>query len=364
MHNHPGILSDHRHLPRVIAWEVTRQCHLSCAHCRAAAKSTPYEHELTTDECRKVIDSIASFSKPLIIFTGGEPMLREDIYELIAYASEKGCRPVLAPCGKYLTDESVARLQQVGCGGVSISLDAPNAENHDLQRGVSGAFASALAGIEALKRGGIPFQINTVVTRHNYLQLEEMVQLAESLGAHTLDFFFLVPTGRAIGLKDLELSPRAYEETLLWIFERNKTCSIRLKTTCAPHYARICAEQRSSDSSVQAGRPSHGGGGCMGGKGFVFISHLGILQPCGFLDLNCGNLRDVDFDFRKIYETSPQFLALRNPDQFSGKCGQCEYRHGCSGCRARAEEACGDWMGSEPRCLYVPKALKTQKTNI
>lgn len=361
MHNNEKNMHHPVHVPRVIAWEVTRQCHLSCAHCRAAAKSTPYENELTTEECFKVIDSISSFAKPLIIFTGGEPMLRDDIYDLISYASSKGCRPVLAPCGKYLNDESVARLQKAGCCGVSISLDASNAEAHDLQRGVVGAFNSALAGIEALKRGRIPFQINTVITRQNYLHLEEMVQLAESLGAHTLDFFFLVPTGRAIGLKELELSSKAYEETLMWIFERNKTSSILLKTTCAPHYARICAENNSSDSALQHGRHGHGTGGCMGGKGFVFISHLGVLQPCGFLDLNCGSLRHADFDFRYIYENSPQFLALRNPDKFLGKCGKCEYRRSCSGCRARAEEACGDWMGSEPRCLYVPKVILDEK---
>lgn len=339
-------------IPRVIAWEVTRQCHLKCQHCRAAAQDCVYQDELTTEECLKVLDSIANFSKPVIIFTGGEPMLRQDIHQLIRYAADLGCRPVLAPCGKYLTDETLQRLKDAGCAGVSISLDAPTAEDHDRQRGVEGAFAGAISGIEALKRGGIPFQINTVVTCQNQHALPKMICLAEELGAHTIDFFFLVPTGRAKGLKSLELSPTEYEETLLWIHEQSQFHKITLKTTCAPHFARI---QATHPLPSQNNRPRHGSGGCMGGKGFVFISHVGKLQPCGFLDLFCGDLRENQYNFQKIYETSPQFLALRNPDQFQGKCGACEFRYACSGCRARAEEATGSWLASEPRCTYFPR---------
>lgn len=331
--------------PMVIAWEVTRRCHLKCRHCRAAACDIPYENEFSTAECKRVLENIASFCQPIIIFTGGEPMTRPDLYELIRYASDLGTKPVVAPCGQLLDDASAGQLKAAGALGASLSLDAPTAEAHDQFRNTPGAFAGTLRGIEALKRAGLPFQINTTVTRLNADALPQMIELAAHLGAHTLDLFFLVPTGRGSALRDLELTAAEYEDRLNWVCEQAATAPIRLKTTCAPHFARIQAQH--------GRRPQ---GGCLGGKGFVFISHLGKIQPCGFLELECGDLRQAGYDFKSIYASSPQFLALRDVDHFHGKCGQCEFRRACSGCRARALAAEGDWCGSEPNCSYLPQS--------
>ena len=347
-HPHPHLSS----APAVIAWEVTRRCHLKCRHCRAAACDIPYENEFSTEECRRVIDNLAAFCQPVLIFTGGEPMTRPDIYELIRYAADRGLKPVIAPCGQLLTPESVARLKEAGCLGASISLDAPDAAAHDAFRGTPGAFAGTLRGIACLREAGLPFQVNTTVTRLNADRLPEMIDLAVSLGAHTLDLFFLVPTGRGATLRDLEISPADYERLLAWVCATAPAAPLRLKTTCAPHIARL---QASRGDGAPASRHGGHGGGCMGGKGFVFISHIGILQPCGFLDLPCGDLRAANYDFQKLYATSPEFLALRDVDGLHGKCGLCEYRRNCSGCRARAFARDGDWLGEEPGCVYRPR---------
>jgi len=354
--------------PKVIAWELTRRCALRCQHCRGSARDEVYEGELSTDECRRVIDGIAEVAKPVLILTGGEPMTRPDIYELARYASDKGMRVVMAPCGHLLTPQTAQQLVEAGVQAISISLDGATAESHDTFRGVEGAYARTLEGLGHAIEAGMAFQVNTTVTARNVDELPSILAKAIELGAMTFDLFFLVPTGRGEALRGLEISPEQYEQTLLWAHEMAQTAPIRVKTTCAPHFARVIHQAPKTAAAVvpsepKANRHGHGAGrptstGCMAGQGFVFISHRGILQPCGFLDTVSGDLRKDNFNFRHAYEQSAVFRDLRDHDRYAGKCGACEYVRVCGGCRARAFELTGDYMAEEPQCTYVPRKME------
>ena len=354
--SHPGSHgADGRHLPRLIAWEVTRSCMLACKHCRAAAQTTPYEGELSTQECFKLLDNIASFAKPIIILTGGEPMLRDDIYDIAAYAHKLELPVVMAPCGVLIDDETAAKIVQSGIRRISISLDGATAESHDAFRGVPGAFEASVRGIEAAKRAGLDFQINTTVSRHNLAELEAIRDLAVSLGARVFNPFLLVPTGRGKALADQEITPEEYEETLRWLAGQQEGSAIQIRVTCAPHYQRILREEGYKPGP-------HGGVGCMGGKSFAFISHRGKVQICGFLDIECGDVRSENLDFKKVWETSEVFLSVRDVNSYHGRCGYCEYRKICGGCRARAYALSGDYLNEEPYCVHQPK-LKPSANN-
>ncbi|MDK1031226.1 MAG: radical SAM protein [Planctomycetia bacterium] len=337
-------------LPRLIAWEVTRQCNLACKHCRAAARSEPYSGELSTEECFRLLDNIASFAKPIIILTGGEPMLRPDIYQIAAYAHNLGLRVVMAPCGALINDETAARIAASGISNISISIDGATAESHDAFRGISGAFDSALGGIEAAKRAGIDFQINTTVTRHNLEELPDILALAVRMGAKVFNPFLLVPTGRGKDLADQEITAEEYERTLQWFAAQGRGGQIPIRVTCAPHYQRILRQE--GCPGAPAGHPVKG---CMGGQSFAFISHRGNVQICGFLDVECGDLRREDLDFKKIWDTSDVFQHVRDVDSYHGRCGYCDFRKVCGGCRARAFALTGDYLAEEPFCTYQPK---------
>ncbi len=348
--------------PRLVAWETTRLCHMKCRHCRGSARDQVYEGELSTEEAKLLIDNIATFAEPIFILTGGEPMSREDIYVLARYATDKGFRVVMSPCGPLINPRTAKMIKDSGIQRISISLDGAAAETHDRFRGVSGAFKAALDGIRHAVDAGVEFQINTTVTRHNLNELPAILDLAMELGAAAFDPFLLVPTGRGKAIADLEISPGDYERTLNWIYRKSLELDIRIKPTCAPHYYRIYRERE-----AKAGRTvtpkTHGLAamtkGCMAGQGFVFVSHRGIVQPCGFLDVACGDIREADFDFKKIYQTSPVFLELRDTGRYHGRCGACEeYNRFCGGCRARAYTTTGDYMDEEPYCVYIPKALR------
>ncbi|MFZ2655421.1 MAG: radical SAM protein [Victivallales bacterium] len=340
--------------PHAVAWETTRRCPLNCIHCRAAASDRQPGGELNTEEGFRLIDGIAKFAKPMLILTGGEPMTRPDIYDLASYANSRGLRVVMAPCGHLLTAESVEKIKSSGIKALSISLDGADASTHDAFRGSPGAFERSLAGIRCAREADIRFQINTTVSRLNVKQLPQILDLAENIGASAVDFFFLVPTGRGRAL-DAEMLPTSeYEKTLQWIAEERARRKIRVKTTCAPHFARI---SRSMES--EAGPQ----GGCLAGGGFVFVSHRGIMQPCGFLDMPCGDLRKADFNFGKLYLESEIFQTLRDPDRYGGKCSVCEFRMVCGGCRARAYAGGGDILAADPTCSHVPRSSSPENSD-
>lgn len=348
---------------RLIAWEITRSCNLNCRHCRAAASKGPYSGELTTVECEQVLRNIAGFAKPIIILTGGEPMLRPDIYHIAKYGTDLGLRMVMAPCGMLLTIDTCNQLKAAGIQRISLSIDGATAASHDAFRRVNGAFEGVMQGIKAARATGLEFQINTTITKLNIDELPAIFDLAISLGAVSFHPFLLVPTGRGKELMDQEIPPAEYERILNWIYEHRLTAGITLKPTCAPHYYRIL-RQREREAGRTVKPETHGldamTKGCLGGQGFAFISHVGQVQICGFLDIAAGNIKENGFDFKTVWENSALFKEMRDLDSYHGQCGYCEYRSVCGGCRARAYAVTGDYLAQEPYCVYEPQAKKTK----
>jgi heme b synthase len=340
---------------RLVAWEVTRNCNLNCVHCRAAATRGPYSGELETPAALRLLDQIAETGDPIVILTGGEPLLRPDIFELAGYGTRIGLRMVMAPNGTLITDEIAAKMADAGIKRISISLDGATRETHDKFRCVEGAFDGALRGIERAKKAGIEFQINTTVTRSNLDQIPRIQELAVSLGAVAHHIFLLVPTGRGKYIVDQEITAEEYENTLNWFYDQRDKTPLQLKATCAPHYYRILRQRAKADGQTVSYQ-THGldavTRGCLGGIGFCFISHRGVVQPCGFLDVNSGDVTRTSF--ADIWKHSETFQALRNHKNLKGKCGDCEYNRVCGGCRARAFEATGDILAEEPLCSYRP----------
>jgi len=340
---------------RMVAWELTRGCNLACVHCRASSERGPYPGELSTEECLRVMDKIASISKPIIILTGGEPLLRSDIFDLARYGSTKGFRMVMATNGTLITEETIKSMKASGIQRISISLDGPDSETHDAFRKVKGAFEGSLRGIEMAKKGDLEFQINTTITQANLHLIAEILRLAVELGAVAHHIFLLVPTGRGKDLQDQAISASDYEKTLQWFYEQRDQVPLQLKATCAPHYYRIF-RQRTKKEGKKIPHQQEGLNamtrGCLGGISFCFLSHVGQVQPCGYLEVNCGNVREKPF--QEIWATSEIFQNLRNFEGYQGKCGRCEFRKVCGGCRARAYETFGDYMAEEPYCIYEP----------
>lgn len=343
--------------PRLVAWETTRACDLACVHCRAVAQPHPDPRQLTTPEAFRLVDDIAAFQEPVIlILTGGDPMKREDIFDVAARAARAGLRVVMSPSGTQVTPQSVQQLKQAGVQRISVSLDGSTPEIHDTFRRVPGAFAAATQSLAYAREGGLPFQINTTVTRHNRGDLANMLRLAVQLGAVTWDVFMLVPTGR--GTVQMEVTPEEYEETLHFVHQASQTAPIQVKMTCAPHYKRVQVQERRRARVAGAGtqpqaHPAHGfSRGCMAGFGFCFVSHLGEVGGCGYLPLLAGNVRQASLV--EVYRESPLFKSIRDVSLLQGRCGICEYRVLCGGCRARALGATGNYLEEEPFCTYRP----------
>ena len=340
--------------PRLVAWELTNACNLACIHCRASAIKDPAPDELSTAQAKHFVDELIEY-KPIIILTGGEPLLRADVYDIAHYASGHGLRVVLATNGTLLTPNIARKLKEAGIQRVSISIDGAKEETHDTFRGEPGAFEGAMRGIDILKKEGISFQINTTITKRNLEEIPGIYDLALELGASALHIFLLVPTGRGEEIESEEIPPQEYEHVLNWFYDKSKGSRIQLKATCAPHYFRIM-RQRAKAEGIKITRETHGleamTKGCLGGSGFCFVSSRGDVYPCGYLPALAGNIRQRPF--KMIWEKSKVFNHLRNPAMLKGKCGACEYRMVCGGCRARAYAATGDYLDEEPYCVYVP----------
>ncbi|MEA3416908.1 MAG: heme b synthase [Thermodesulfobacteriota bacterium] len=359
--NHTSTPNLHQHAEnkeadlRLIAWETTRNCNLSCKHCRASATKGPYTGELDTQACIQLLDQIAELGKPIIILTGGEPLLRPDIFKLASYGNDKGLRMVMGTNGTLITKSNAKQMADSGIKRVSISIDGSTKESHNSFRGVNGAFEGALNGIRLVKEAGIEFQINTTITKTNLDQIPKIQELAIKLGAIAHHIFLLVPTGRGKYIVDQEITAEEYERTLNWFYDQREKTPLQLKATCAPHYYRIL-RQRAKKEGKTVTFKTHGldavTRGCLGGTGFCFISHKGVVQPCGFLQINCGDITKTPF--ADIWNNSETFLALRDFSRLKGKCKRCEFKKVCGGCRARAYEATGDFLAEEPLCNYQP----------
>jgi len=355
--------------PYVIIWESTRACDLACVHCRAAAQPRRSQFELTTEEGFRLIDEIAQMQPRVFVITGGDPLKREDTFDMISYARERGLEPSLTPSATpLLTEEAVAKMKRHGLARMAISLDASNATLHDNFRRVPGSFDLTMRALYAARREGIPVQVNTTVTRRTIGDLPRMVPLLEETGIVMWSVFFLVPTGRAKS-SDL-ISPEEVEEFFGFLYDTSKRVPFQIRTTEAMHYRRYQLQRMGAakidpitgliDAStsfqplgVMPGSITRAPRGVNEAKGFVFISHIGDVYPSGFLPLRAGNVKK--HSLAEIYRSSELFVRLRDSNNLQGKCGRCEYRELCGGSRARAWSMTGDVFAEDPLCAYQPR---------
>jgi radical SAM protein with 4Fe4S-binding SPASM domain len=345
--------------PNLIAFEITRRCRFNCKHCRAEAGRV--NEELTTEQCKKILRSVAKFNKCVIILTGGEPMERSDIYELIKFGRDLGLRIVMATCGYLIDEKSISKLKEAGVLALSISLDGASAQTHDKFRQTVGAFDSAINAAKSAHQAGIRFQINTTISKLNIAEVPAIAKLAQELGAYCFNPFILVPTGRGREIADQTLAPVEYEKLLQDLLQLKLKSAIEVRVTCGPQFARICRQAKlTSVKSPQTivNRQSsivNSVTGCMGGRGFGFISYKGDVQTCGFLDISAGNLVENNFDFAQIWQNSQFLEEIRNLSAYKGNCGVCKYVGVCGGCRARAYSMTGDYLAADPICNFNPK---------
>jgi len=400
-------------VPRLIFWEVTKGCNLRCIHCRASATELSSPTDLSTTTALGIIDQIAAFASPILVLSCGEPLYRSDIFQLARYGTDHGLRVAMATNGTLVTKEVARMIVDSGVRRVSISLDGADALTHDSFRGIPGAFEAAVHGLRNLRERGMSVQINMTIARHNARQLPEVLELARALGADALHTFLLVPVGCGVDIAAEQMvAPEEYEAMLNWFYDRSLEGGIELKATCAPHYFRVVRQRRAEErrasgtygqvavagptvpasaigpveitmpgatginlrpsNAAHNGHPGghqggHPGGmnamtkGCLAGTGVCFISHQGEIYPCGYLPVLAGSLKQQSF--ADIWQHAAVFEQLRETDNLKGKCGCCEFRNVCMGCRARAFAASGDFLAEEPFCVYEPHAkTRTHET--
>jgi radical SAM protein with 4Fe4S-binding SPASM domain len=352
--------SAERFVPLVMSWNVTRECNMKCSHCYINATEKKLSNELSTQEGKNLMDQICQVSKPLLILSGGEPLLRSDIYELIRYGSSKGLKMGLGSNGSLIDDEVAARLKAAGIATVSISLDSHIPAQHDEFRGVAGSWEKAVNACKALRKNNVLVQVNTTLTQQNYNQIDDIMKLAEEIGVENYHLFFLVPTGR--GAKLADISPQKYEDMITNTFAKVAKHKLNVRPSCAPQFMRI-AKGMGLDMRQWVR-------GCLAGLHYCRIYPNGDITPCPYLPIKLGNVREKSF--KEIWFNSDIFKALRTPNALKGKCGACEYRSQCGGCRARAYglssdfiDYCGDlhepaelkkdYLTEDPWCVYQPK---------
>jgi radical SAM protein len=369
--NPEELSTDFSERPYIVIWEVTQACDLACVHCRACAQPKRNPLELSTEESKGLIDEIAQMQVPVFVLTGGDPIKRPDLFELIEHARKVGIRVSLTPSATpLLTREVIQRLSKSGLARLAVSLDGSHREMHDTFRGMAGSFDRTMQAIEWANQVGLPVQINTTFSRSNVEDFENIAALMETKNIALWSVFFLVPTGRG-KIADL-LSAEEFETLFAKLHKLSKRASFHIKTTEAQHYRRYVLQQqvteRRSGRAQSADVPTRvqdsigrAPRGLNDGKGFVFVSHTGEVFPSGFLPFAAGNVR---FDsLSRIYRESPIFQQLRDPDQLGGKCGACEFKHICGGSRSRAYAMTGDPLAEEPCCSYVPKTSPANTSN-
>ncbi|MDP2991576.1 MAG: radical SAM protein [Kiritimatiellota bacterium] len=350
---------------RLVFWELTARCNLACKHCRAVAQDHFVEGELNTREILQVARDIRACGDPILILTGGEPLVRADIYDIARYCSGLFTRVAMATNGILVDDAVAKKIADCGIQRVSISLDGAVAATHDNFRGLPGSFEATLRGFDALRRSGVSVQVNVTVSRYNAAEIGDILKLALARGADAFHVFVLVPVGCGAELdEDARLSPAEMEAMLRWLFDKSLELRGRLhiKATCAPQYYRIIREM-SRQRGLALESPGHGmqamTRGCLAGSAVCFISRTGDVQPCGYLPLCVGNVRKTKFG--DIWKEAEVFQALRDPAKLKGKCHTCGYRKVCAGCRARAFADTTDFLGEDPDCAFVPSG-KEQST--
>lgn len=367
-----GSVRDYHKDPFIVIWEVTRACALKCLHCRAEAQHKPDPRQLTFEEGKRLLDQIAELNHPLCVFTGGDPLMRPDLFDLARYAiAEKKLSLSMTPSATpKVTHAAVGKAKEAGLSRWAFSLDGSCADIHDHFRGTHGSFAMTMRGIGYLREAGIPIQINTTVSKYNLHDLVQIAERVEEMQAVLWSVFFLVPTGRAME-KDM-ISPAQHEEVMRWLYKLQQRMPFGIKATEAPHYRRVILQEQRKKHDGEENKATAGvrrttdalgraPKGVNDGDGFVFISHTGEVYPSGFLPLACGNIREKSL--ADIYRGSAVMQQLRDKSLLKGKCGVCEFKTICGGSRARAFALTGDYLESDPYCAYVPQVWKGERRN-
>ncbi len=356
----PELLSvDFDERPFTVAWEITRACALACVHCRAEAQPRPHPFELTTAEAFDIVDQIVDLDPPVLVITGGDPLMRRDVFSIVERAVSRGLRVSISPTTTALaTRERFERLRDLGIQMVHVSVDGGDAATHDAFRGVEGTFSRATATLEILRDLGIGVQVGTTLARHNLHQLPQMAALMAEYGVRVWNVFYLVPTGRAH--VEQMITAEEAETSWRWLAEYSRTSPFTVRTTAAPQFRRTMmmgveergGEMRLTGAGYQIREAPTGvqTRGVNDGKGFAFIDHLGNVCPSGFLQVAAGNVRAIPL--AEIYRDSPLFRSLRNPAALTGNCGRCRFAELCGGSRARAYATTGSYLGDDPLCMF------------
>jgi AdoMet-dependent heme synthase len=350
---------DFNQAPLLVIWEVSQACDLACVHCRASAMPARSPLELSTGEGYRLLDEIRRFGNPMMVFTGGDPLKRPDIYDLIRHSASIGLRTNITPSATpLLTAQAIARFKECGVSRMAISLDGPDAETHDTFRGVPGVFNRAMFALGQAQRIGLETQLQTTVTKRNLRTLGRIAELAATYDVKMWSLFFLIVTGRAQAEDDL--SGEDYEKVFEFLYDISKIAPFQVKTTEAMHYRRYVAQRLKAETGSEAAAARavvYRTSGVSDGKGFVFVSHTGEIFPSGFLPISAGNVRSDSLC--EVYRNSSLFRILRDTDLREGKCGACEYLKICGGSRSRAYASSGDYLAEDPRCVYQPTRAVT-----
>lgn len=358
---------DFSQAPFLVIWETTRACDLACKHCRAEAIVDRSPFELSTDEAKRLMDEVRRFGRIVFVLSGGDPVRRPDLLELVRHGADLGLRMGLTPATTpRLTPELLGELKRAGLARLAVSLDGSNAEIHDEFRQVEGSFREGLRILRQAKEAGLSTQVNTTVSRHNIHDFPQLCALMSEVGIVFWEVFFLVPTGRA-SAEDVA-SAEEFEAVFHQLYDLSKEAPFDIKATAAPHYARVVLErqiaERRAGQREEAPDPLTAGlfyslqdgigraRGVTEGDGYAFVDHVGEIYPSGFLPVSAGNVRDASLV--EVYRNAPLFRELRDRELLKGKCGACEFRNLCGGCRARAFAMTGDYLESDPFCAYEP----------
>ncbi len=349
--------------PKWIAWEITGKCNLNCIHCRSASSLSSYDSVFDTDSAKALIDEITSFCKPVLVLSGGEPLMRKDVFELASYGTEKGLRMCLATNGTLVDDHVCERIKESGMRIVSLSLDGSTAGMHDNFRNQPGAFEGTLRAADYFRKHDIEFIINSSFTKRNQGDIAQTYRLAKEMGATAWYMFMIVPTGRGEEIMGELISKEDYESILEWHYQMEKEeTDMLVRPTCAPHYYRIVL-QKAKDEGIDFKRRSlkfstGGGKGCICGQTIAFIDSRGNVQPCSYFPVFAGNV--LEQSFREIWDSSELFSKLRDFSSYEGRCGSCEYINVCGGCRARADAVYENFLAEEPFCEHIPVRMKNK----